>query len=351
MSQIATGRSSSQRKLFPRLKKNYVLLMVFSKNAAQDSMRPPTAVIIPAAVQLCLATTCNRNNVLRALLQKSTDASSFCATYLRTSSLSASVILYDITIIGGTQTDTYGLTETATLFQVFSKTITTKAVTTSYKSQTPARTASSTLFSVPMPASDVATYPVSKISSACSCLSVSIQNINVNVNCDAPTQYVSTQTITDATVFTAVGGKKTTTLKVTNVDTIITSTQTVVLPFPTTCPGMANAGYIGADGSPWFRSCEDSWGGSSTFTCGTAANLDSSKDQCVSNNHKVGYTQCIGVQFDPNGGNTCYLMSFVEFPNGNGVYEIAGLKFWEEPFPALPPGFCESAVSSFVGTV
>ncbi|KAE9363823.1 hypothetical protein N431DRAFT_432002 [Stipitochalara longipes BDJ] len=313
-------------------------------------MKHPIIFILFAIIKLSIATTCNHDNVLRALLQKSTDASSFCATYLGTSSLSASVILYDVTIVGGTFTQTYGPTETATLFQAFSKTISTKAVTTSYKPQLPARTASSTLFSIPTPASYVATYPVSRISSACSCLSVAIQDIPVNVNCDAPTQYVSTETITDATVFTATGGKKTTTLKITNTHTIITSTQTIVLPFPTTCPGMANAEYVGADGSPWFRSCADSWGGSSTISTGTATNLDSCIDQCVANNQKVKYAQCIGVEFDPTNGNTCALLSFATYPNGNGIYEIAGLKFWEEPFPTLPPGFCESAVSSFLAT-
>jgi hypothetical protein len=131
-----------------------------------------------------------------------------------------------------------------------------------YKSQVPVRAASSTLFSIPTPASYVATYPVSRISSACSCLSVSVENIPVNVNCgNVPTQYVSTDTITDATVFTATGGKSTTTLKVTNTFSVITSTQTVVLFFPTVCPAMAEVQYIGVDGSPWFRSCSHSWGG------------------------------------------------------------------------------------------
>jgi hypothetical protein len=215
----------------------------------------------------------------------------------------------------------------------------------------PARTASSTLFSIPTPATYVATYPVSQISSACSCLSVSVQNIPVNVNCEGvPTQYVSTDTLTEFTVFTATGGKKTTTLKVTNTFTVITSTQTVTLPFPTTCPAMANAEYIGADGSPWFRSCSDSWFGSGSFSSGIATSLDNCIDQCVANNQKVKYAQCIGVQFDPVNGNTCNLLNFVTFPSGNGDLEIAGLKFYEEPFPTVPPGFCESAVSSFLAT-
>ncbi|KAF4625028.1 hypothetical protein G7Y89_g13140 [Cudoniella acicularis] len=248
-------------------------------------MKTPIVVILLVLIRLCIATDCNHDNVLRALLQRSTDASSFCATYLGHSSLSASVILYDITIVGGTYTQTYGPSEIATLFKPFSKTISTKTVTTSYKSQVPTREASSTQFSIPTPASYVATYPVSRISSACSCLSVSVQNIPVNVNCDnAPTQYVSTDTITEATVFTAIGGKSTTTLKVTNTITILTSTQTVTLPFPTVCPAMAEAQYIGVDGSPWFRSCSDSWGGSSTLSSGTATSLDNCIDQCVANN-------------------------------------------------------------------
>ena len=314
-------------------------------------MKPLGILILLALIQLCAAASCNHDDVLRGLIQRSTDASSFCATYLGHSSLSASVILYDITIVGGTYTETYGPTETATLFKAFSKTTSTKTVTTSYSSQVPARAASSTLFSIPTPASYVATYPVSRISSACSCLSVSVQNIPVNVNCDnVPTQYVSTDTITEFTVFTATGGKKTTTLKVTNIDTVITSTQTVKLPFPTTCPDMEQAEYVGADGSPWSRSCSDSWGGSSTLSSGTATSLDNCIDQCIANNQRVKYVQCVAVEFDPTTSNTCDLLSFVTFPNGNGVKEIAGLNFYEAPFPTLPPGFCESAVSSFLAT-
>jgi hypothetical protein len=116
---------------------------------------------------------------------------------------------------------------------------------------------------------------------------VSVQNIPVNVNCgpdNIPIQYVSTDTITEATVFTAIGGKKTMTIKFTNTFTEITSTKTVKLPFPTTCPDIAQAEYVGADGSPWFRSCADSWGGESIISSGTAADLDKFIDQCVVNN-------------------------------------------------------------------
>lgn len=259
-------------------------------------MKPPIVLILLALIRFCTAAACNHDNILRALLQSPTDASSFCATYLGHSTLSTSVILFGVTIVGGTSTQTYGPSEIATLFKAFSKTISTKTVTTSYRSQVPARTASSTQFSLPTPVSYVATYPVSQISSACSCLSVPVQNIPVNVNCDnVPTLYVSTDTITEFTVFTAAGGESTTTLKVTNTITIVTSIQTVILPFPTVCPALALAQYIGVDGSPWFRSCTDSWGGQGLLSSGIATSLDNCIDQCITNNQRAKYTQCVAV--------------------------------------------------------
>jgi hypothetical protein len=313
-------------------------------------MKALFALILPTFVQFCAAAVCNQDNVLRALLHHSDDASFFCATYLGTSSLSASVITYDITIVGGTTTSTYGPTEIATVFDAHFKTISTKTSTTVYASQVPARVASSTLFSIPTPATYVATYPVSRISSACSCLSVSVQNIPVNVNCEGlPSQYVHIDTFTEYSVSIATGGKSTTTLRFTTTSSVYTSTSTVSLPFPTVCPHLAFAQYIGADGSPWNRYCANSWGGSSIISSGKATSLDNCIDQCVSVNQNVKYTECIGVQFLAS-AHTCDLLSFTFFPNGNGIYEIAGLDFYEAPFPTLPPGFCQSAVSNFLAT-
>jgi hypothetical protein len=95
--------------------------------------------------------------------------------------------------------------------------------------------------------------------------------------------------------------------------------------------------------------CSDSWGGSTTIKYGTATDLNTCIDQCVTNKQTAKYTQCIGVTFGSTVGNTCALLNFATFPNGMGVQEIAGLKFSEEPFP-LPPGLCESAVSSLLAT-
>ncbi|KAH8654033.1 hypothetical protein BGZ60DRAFT_547426 [Tricladium varicosporioides] len=332
--------------------------------AALDSkfkMNLAIIIILSTLTQFCIATApsiaCHTDNVLHALVEKSTDASSFCATYLGHSSLSASVILFDVTIVGGTFTQTYAPTEIATLFSVLgTKTIRTKTVTTAYAPQVPSHTALSTVFSLPTPEPFVATFPVSRISSACSCFipPAAVRNIPVNVNCDSvPTQYVSTDTITQDTVFTAVGGKSTTIIEFSNTITLITSTQTVTLPFPTTCPLQANAQYVGSDGSPWFRSCGNSWGGSKTLKSIAARNLDECIDLCVEHNKDVKFVDCIGVSFAPGTSGakgSCDLLSFVTFPNGFGDVEIAGLEFYQQPFPTLPAGFCESAVGSFLAT-
>lgn len=324
-------------------------------------MKPITIVALFILAQFSIAAAsqaCNHDNVLRALLRTSTDASSFCATYLGHSSLSASIILYDVTIVGGTETQTYGPTEIATLFSVLgTKTVRTKEITTIYAAQKPARTVHSTLFSVPTPASYVATYPPSRVSSACSCLipTTAVQNIPVNVNCDnVPPEYVSTDTLTQATVFTATGGKSTTVIKFYDTVTLTTSTKTVTLPFPTICPLQANAQYIGVDGSPWTRSCADSWFGSSTLSSAKATDLDACIDLCVAHNRGAKWVECIAVTFEPPGTagtkGTCDLLSFVTTASGSGNFELAGLDFYQEPFPQIPPGFCENAVSSFLAT-
>jgi hypothetical protein len=309
-------------------------------------------------IQLCAAAkpsssssaSCSHNNAFQTLLKHSEDASSFCATYLGHSSLSASLILSEDILIAGTATESFGPTETATIFSAFTTTTTTSAVTTSFRSQVPARAASSTLFSIPTPASYVATFPPPQISSACSCLNVPVQNIPVNVNCDGvPTQFVFTDTLTINNAFTVVGGIDTTTISFTFTETVFTSTQTIALPFPTTCPDMALAEYVGTDGSPWFRSCNDSWGAATTFRTAKVKSLDECIDKCVDNNKSAKFAQCIAVELDPT-SQICSLLDFVTFPNQAGNDQIAGLKFSQEPFPTLPPGFCENAVSSFVAT-
>lgn len=82
--------------------------------------------------------------------------------------------------------------------------------------------------------------------------------------------------------------------------------------------------------------------------------MDACIDLCVAHNKDVKWVECVAVSFTPPGTagakETCDFLSFVTFPNGVGDIEIAGLEFYQAPFPTLPAGFCESAVGSFLAT-
>ena len=263
---------------------------------------------------------CNRDNVYRALLrQPSGIGDIFCSEYLLKTyfigTLEPTITLPTYT----TETNTNS-NQPVTVYK--SKGTRTKITTTNYASQT--RTANPTKFTLPLP-SYIEQYPTTKVSSACSCLITSIPTDTIYRRCDV----LDTTKVVFETFTYTVGlpGKKTVTYSYTDTTTKYKATTA---PFPTTCPEANAIDYVASDDSAWDRACDAYLPSFVPIDEVKAPSLDACIEMCVDYNRKEGYTQCQGVLWLPQNGNSCQRVNMPGYLGlgGDGVGQVATLRFY-----------------------
>ena len=290
--------------------------------AIRITFGPPWLFLLIILFTSCVFTqeACKKDNVFRALKrQPSGIGDLFCTELLAKQSIIGTLEPTVTIPVYTTVTDTKSR-DPVTVFK--SKGTKTKITTTNCASQT--RKADPTKFTIPLP-SYVEEYPTSKVSSACSCLITEIPTYTQYRRCD-----ILSTTVVSLTTFTYTTGKpngKTVTYSYTDTTTKYKATSA---PYPTACPEADGVDYVATDKSDWDCSCHGGIHQYRPIDVVKAPSFNACIEKCVEYNRNEGYTQCQGIYWDPQNGNSCERYNSPGYlaPRDDSNAQVATLRFY-----------------------